>query len=795
MPRQLISYLTSTTALTEDAAGIEAEAGEARVRLHALADGVFRVRFAPPGAAFDEPPFSYAVRADAPAAPDHPVTITRTTDEVRVQCGAYSGILARDPLRIRFEDADGHVFAADDFGIGWQDGLTWVWKRHVEGTHYYGLGEKTAPLDRTHRAFENWNTDFFGYQRLQDPIYKSLPFFIALQPCADGRRRAYGIFLDNSHRSRFDFAAEARRCVSFGTEGGEMRYYVCLGPSFADVLRRYTALTGRMPLPPRWALGYHQSRWSYHPEHEVRSLVRQFRDRRIPLDVLHLDIHYMDGYRIFTWDPERFPDPERLLRDLMHEGVKTIVIVDPGVKVDPGYAVYEEGRRREAFVTYPDGTPYTAPVWPGDCHFPDFTRPATRDWFGGYYRTFADTGVAGFWNDMNEPAVFEGNTAPALLVHDFEGLGGTHREAHNVYGLLMARAAYEALDARDPDARPFLITRAAFAGIQRYASVWTGDNVADWSHLQMVLPMLLSLGLSGVPFAGSDVGGFIGAPSPELYARWIQLGAFSPLFRTHSAYDAPRQEPWSYGPEVEAIARRYIELRYRLIPLFYTLFEEHARTGLPPLRPLVLHYPQDDAVLALDDQFLLGEALLVAPVLHPGRTARKVYLPAGRWYDFWTGAAFEGGRTVLVSAELDHLPIFVRAGTVLALAPVRQHVDEQPVEELELRLYPGTGTSALYRDDGRSQAYRQGDFRHTVFSMTEIDAQRLRVRCTHTGSYTGDLRRFRLVVPGRTLRPDRVRIDGVEAPEQNADTAEGQAEEPEGVRVPAHVGEITLGWD
>lgn len=763
MPQNAYEFLGDVTDVEVARSGVDVRAGTALVRVEAIMEGTFRVRLSPTGERFDDPPFSYAVAPGALDGEPPEVDVRQGEDDVRVQLGERTAIIERQPLRISFEDEACSRFARDSAPMCWKGDRVMAWKEQTMGERFYGLGDKPIALDRATRAFTNWNTDLPEFTRDSDPIYKTFPFYVGLQPGEDGTHRAYGIFFDNSFRSHFDFGGEARGHTTFGADGGELRYYAFAGPGIEDVLRRYTALTGRMPLPPLWSLGYHQSRWSYYPEYEVREIARGFRDRRIPLDSVHLDIHYMNDYRVFTWDPERFPDPRKMLRDLEAEGVKTTVIIDPGVKVDEGYRVYEEGLEQDAFARYPDGTPYTGAVWPGECHFPDFTKPSARAWFGDYYKGMLEEGVWGFWADMNEPSNFRMRTFPDPVRHDFEGRGGTHLEAHNVYGLLMARATYEGLRRHAPDRRPFVITRAAYAGAQRYTSGWTGDNVSSWEHLGMVLPMVLSLGLSGMPFTGSDVGGFAGNPSPELYARWVQLGAFTPFFRTHCDAFSERQEPWSYGPKVEKVARDFIGLRYRLLPVFYALFDEHRRTGLPVVRPLVLHYADDVRVHEMEDQFLLGRDVLVAPILKQGHESREIYLPEGRWYSFWTGEAHEGGREILVKAPLDEMPVFVRAGTTLPLAPLMQHVGERAWDEVELRLFPGEGTSTFYEDDGLSHAYEEGDFRRTSFILRTPSPGTCTLLREQEGAFISPVERFVIRLMD-VDRPGEVQVDGTSVP-------------------------------
>jgi len=729
---------------------VDVQCSNATVRIEALAPDLFRVRMTK-DATF-APPFSYAVDRYEWPAPE--VRVEESDQALDIHTSAVTCRVQKRPCRLTFLDMEGHVISADAEGMGWQGERVICRKTLAPDEHFYGLGEKAFQLERCGRMYEMWNTDPATYAPGDDPIYQSVPFLLGLRAGL-----GYGIFFDNSFRSCFDLGATEPDVYSFSADGGEMRYYFFFGPSLLAVLERYTELTGRMSLPPRWALGYHQSRWSYYPESRVRALSKEFRRRRIPCDVIYLDIHYMDGYRCFTWDRNRFPDPWQLLADLRQAGFKTVTIIDPGIKVDPGYWVHDEGLSEGMFCMYPDGRLFHGPVWPGDCYFPDFTNPRVRTWWGRLYESLLDDGVVGFWNDMNEPSVFGGGTMPDAVVHEFEGRRGTHREAHNVYGLLMARACYEGLRTLQPDSRPFVITRAAFAGVQRYALVWTGDNESTWEHLRLTTSMCISLGLSGVPFVGADVGGFAGAPDAELFTRWVQLGAFTPFFRTHTAAGTPPQEPWSYGEPYESISRRFIELRYQLLPYFYTAFHQATARGIPIMRPLVLAYQNDPRTHELDDEFLLGDALLIAPVMQPGATGRAVYLPAGKWYDFWTGEVVSGEQELWVDAPLETMPIFVRAGSVIPMQPVMQYVDERPLEALALHVYPGNGRNELYEDDGQTLAYRRDVYRLTTFRCYRQSNGMEMVRESR-GAFRPPYRRFDIHIHGLPEAPKVVIVDG-----------------------------------
>jgi alpha-glucosidase len=612
---------------------------------------------------------------------------------------------------------------------------------------FYGCGEKTGQLNKRGEQFSNWNTDNPSHTFLNGELYVSIPFLIS----SAGGARCYGLFFDNCHRTTFNLGRTTDETHYWlEADAGELDYYFIAGGSLQDIVRRYTDLTGRMTLPPRWALGYQQCRWSYLSADEVLEVAGEFRKRKIPADVMYCDIDYMDGYRVFTWNPKTFPQPKELTAKLQKLGFQLVTIIDPGVKNDDQYAVCREGKEQGMFVKTTEGKWFTGNVWPGECVFPDFTSARVRQWWGKWQQTLLETGVAGFWNDMNEPAVWidKLGTMPGDVRHEFEGQWVPHARAHNVYGLTMARASFEGYRAARPDTRPFIITRSAYAGVQRYAMVWTGDNHSTWEEFALSIRQCLNLSLSGVAFCGPDVGGFSWDCHGELFARWVQAGAFFPFFRNHTAHHTRRQEPWTFGPEVEAIARKYITLRYTLLPYLYNLFYEASQTGAPILRPLFWEFPADAAGYAIDDQFLLGPSLLVAPILRHGQRQRAVYLPAGaEWYDFWTKAKQAGGQYVTVAAPLDKLPIFVRAGTILPQTAPIQHTGE-PVEELMLDVYPGAKTTGyLYEDDGRSFAFAGGEFRLTQW---EWKNGALRV-VKQAGRYASPFQRQQVLVAGQRV--------------------------------------------
>lgn len=586
-------------------------------------------------------------------------------------------------------------------------------KKLTTDLHFYGLGDKTGFLDKRHYDYEMWNTDNPAPQVDSfKALYKSIPFFIGLDDA-----HVYGLFFDNTYKSYFNMGQESEEYYWFGADGGSLDYYYIAGNSMPQVLEGYTYLTGTAPLPQKWTLGYHQCRWGYVTQEDVEEVARRMRENDIPCDVIHFDIDYMQDYKVFTWNMERYhDDPDGFLARLSQDGFKAVVINDPGVKQEEGYPIYEEGVQEGYFARTPDGEVYINAVWPGAAAFPDFGNPQVRRWWGRNQKFLLDRGVRGIWNDMNEPASFNGPLPDDVVFTDGER-ESTHGELHNVYGHFMAKAAYEGLKELD-GRRPFVITRACYAGSQKYATAWTGDNCSIWAHLQMAIPQLCNLGLSGMPFVGTDIGGFGGDTTPELLARWVQVGCFSPLFRNHSAIGTRKQEPWQFGGEVLDIYRKYVKLRYRLIPYFYDLFYEEERTGAPIMRPLVFQYEKDQTARTCNDEFLVGSRVLVAPVVQPGMDKRMVYLPEGDWYDYWNGEKKTGPTWFVRNAPLDVCPIYVKAGTILPVMEPQAYVDEKPSEELLLEVYPGEGSCDHYLDNGEDFAYREGRYHQYRFAVT-----------------------------------------------------------------------------
>lgn len=747
----------------------------AKAKIEFFDASVVRVRIAPNGTFERE--FSYAFDPALEKKKQN-VKVSLTDKEIVLtnKNGAKVSI-QKVPFSIKIFDEAGEIVVQDDIkhptSFDKETGEIKTSKlRRSEVETYYGFGEKAfIEMQRNSKYIVNWNTDTFAYPIGTDPIYQSIPFFYALH---DGK--TYGIFFNNTFRTFFDMGKTSPERYSFGADGGELDYFVFTGGrerTPKNVLKDYANLTGKTPLPPIWALGNQQSRWSYFPEKRVRTIAEEFRRNNIPADVIYLDIDYMNEYRVFTWNKERFPNPKKLINDLKADGFKTVLIIDPGIKADKNYDVYADGVRKDMYVKNPDGTDLIRNVWANESVFPDFTNPKSREWFASFYRRHLDEGVAGFWNDMNEPGVFltdntekpevyhhPDKTFPYDTPHFGDGFPDTHKRYHNVYGMQMARASFEGLRKLEPNSRPFVLTRAGFAGVQRYSAVWTGDNYASWDQLALSIPMLANMSVSGVPFVGADVGGFQDMPSAELYTRWLQAAALTPFLRSHSVGWVGDKEPWAFGEKFTKINRETVELRYKFLPYIYTLFYQHEKTGEPVMRPLWYEFPEDKGTYLINDQYMLGSDVLVAPVIKEGMEIRGIYLPKGaEWIDWWTGKKLENGKTHYLKTPLERLPIFVRVGAVIPTQTVIQHTGEMPNAEITLNVIGEinsneTQISTLYQDSGEGYDYQKG-----ILQNLEIEYKKNSLKLNKTGDFKG--RKIKSVeFLGFTNPPRHIAIEG-----------------------------------
>ncbi len=691
------------------------------LRIYILDDNILRIRYCTE-TVFEED-FSYAI--DPNFTPDQKkYSVQETADLIIINTDSLSCRISKNHLYLSIYNLDGKLICEDEKGFHWEEyekhggNIVQLSKTVQEGESYFGLGDKPVEPNLRGKRFINWGTDEYGYTTETDPLYKNINFYYGFH-----HNMAYGIFLDNSFKSFFDFASERKNVTSFWSDGGEMNYYFIYGPKLIDVAQRYTRITGTAEMPPLWALGYQQCKWSYYPESQVREIAQKLRNLKIPCDAIYLDIDYMDGFRCFTWDSERFPDPKNMVDDLLEDGFKTMVIIDPGIKIDREYSVFKEAFEKGYFCRRADGPYVKGKVWPGECYFPDFTNPEVRSWWASLFQDLIENiGIAGVWNDMNEPALFDvpSKTFPDDVRLDHDGHPCSHRKGHNIYGMQMTRATYEGVKRYLHGKRPLIITRSGYNGLQRYTSVWTGDNLSSWDHLKIAHYQTQRLNISGISFCGSDIGGFIGQPSGELYVRWMQMAIFHPFMRTHSSGDHGEQEPWSFGEKYLNHVRKFINIRYKILPYIYTVFYQYHKFGTPMIRPTeFVHHEKAAQLVSRKVECYLGDNLLYAPIMQSGALGRIVHLPEGNWYDYYDHKLYEGDTEHYIEAELDKIPFFIKAGSVFPEFPLMQYVGEKQLENLHLKLFveDGEHVSYLYTDDFEGQEYKSGESRYSKFTM------------------------------------------------------------------------------
>ncbi|MDI5895962.1 glycoside hydrolase family 31 protein [Flavobacterium algoritolerans] len=734
------------------------------LKVTVLRDSLIRFRFTTKGYFSND--FSYAVDKSHSHGYNF-LEVSEVEDYYQIKTSKVKCRIQKTDMRLSIFDLEDNIILEDELGFHWEESYEYggnivkMSKASKDGECFYGLGDKATQMNLKGKRLENFATDQYAFQKDQEPLYKVVPFYIGLQ-----NKQSYGIFFDNTFRTYFDFCHERRNVTSYWAEGGEMNYYFIYGPQMQDVVTTYTDLTGKPELPPLWALGYHQCKWSYYPESNLKEVAAKFRELKIPCDALYLDIDYMEGFRCFTWNKEYFPDPKRMVAELAEDGFKTVVIIDPGIKIDKEYAIYKEALEKDYFCKRADGPYMKGKVWPGECNFPDYTNPAVREWWAGLFKELiSDIGVKGVWNDMNEPAVMEvpNKTFPMDVRHDYDGNPCSHRKAHNIYGTQMARATYHGVKRFAYPKRPFVITRSAYAGAQRYTSSWTGDNVATWEHLWIANIQVQRMSISGMGFTGSDIGGFAEQPSGELYARWIQLGVFHPFCRTHSSGDHGDQEPWAFDEEVIDITRKFVNLRYQLLPYLYTMFWQYIEEGIPMLKPLV-YYDQDDIQTHYrNDEFVFGNQILVCPILEPNALGRRMYIPRGQWYNYWTNEEVKGGKEIWVDTKFDQIPIFVKAGAIIPKYPVQQYVGELEFDELTLDIYykEGKEKSVVYEDAQDGYDYKKGRYSFLSFQTTGKEKE-LIIQLHKEGKYDTNYSKYKINLIGLPFKVKMIEIDNVE---------------------------------
>lgn len=680
--------------------GIHAEFDHSDVDVTFLSKNIIKVSWEP-----ERAPFPYTI--DKSDWEDTRPDVSLNKENCSLSFYGYK-VTIGDSGEIRFIDNNEKTFRIDTPPIRIGTSVRLITKLHPE-EHICGLGERAGSLNLRPGKYTSWNSDIGGnYSTGDDPLYIGTPVYLSIST-----NGIYLVFFENSYKSAYKIDDQFEATF----DGGIIRYYVIFG-SLSTIYDQLSILIGKPSLPPRWVLGYHQCRWGYRSEAEIRKVVQGFEQHNFPISAIHLDIDYMDGFRVFTIDSNRFPNMKMLSKELLAKGIHLVASVNPAVKIDHNYWIYTDGVENDVFCKLPDKKMLKGVSWPGWCVFPDFTNPETRLWWQDFYQYYLDNGISGIWHDMNEPASFlvRGDmTLPSATLHSMDGHNSDHHEAHNLYGLLMNQSGYEGLRKYSPTKRPWIFSRSGWAGLQKYAWNWTGDIASSWESLKQTIPTLLGLGISGHAFSGADIGGYSGNPDAELYLRWFQMSTFFPLFRTHSAIGSKPREPWVYGEKTSSIIRNYLKLRYRLIPYLYTLFMDTVNAGMPPLRPLFWNDPSNSRLWDIDDEFLLGEELLIAPVIYPGAYTRKVTLPAGQWYSFWDDEQFIGDTDIEVKVNVDNIPVFIKAGTVLPL-------EEEQV--LYLHIYPTQNkntTNHLYSDIGDGYGPWRLDIFTTNYKINELE--------------------------------------------------------------------------
>lgn len=676
-------------------------------------------------------------------------------------------IIDKTNTNIIFTDKNNITLSEDVNGAFQYEGnKMMITKAKTESTSYYGIGERFTDLEAEGTKSILYNKDTADYEN-ENQMYASIPFVLSN---SSEKGTSCGIYSDNTYKTIFDFTEEGNYQIT--CEKGEIDYYFIYGEDPKEVISNYTMLTGRPQMPPLWSLGYHQSRWGYKNFKVINELIENFNKYEIPCDSIHLDIQYMDKCRVFTWDKKNFPAPSKYLKAIKNKNINIVTIIDPGVKKDEGYGIYKQGMDKDLFCKKDNGEVFYGNSWSGVTAFPDFFKEETHDWWATLVSSMRRLGVSGIWNDMNEPHL-RLNGTPDIdnpdMYHELEGEKHHHSELRNLYAFFMARATYTGLIKEKYDERPFILTRSGFAGIQRYCAMWTGDNTSSWLHLQKTIPMLLNLGLSGISFCGADVGGFASGrkwffplhkkfkPSPELYVRWMELACLTPFFRTHTVLHSRDQEPWAFGEDVLNISKKYIKLRYELLPHLYNYFYISHSKGLPVMRPLFLNYPDDPEVNSMSDEFMIGDDMLVAPVIDKGSISREVYLPEGTWVDYHTGNIIAGGKRITVNAPLDTLPLFIKNGTIIPkYEPVLQTTADRDKSLLIIDVYADTGEKsyALYEDDGESNKYRTGEYSVTTYQYN-YDSNKLRFNIKRDGNY---LPAYKVIIIN-LIKTDRLPVD------------------------------------
>ncbi len=737
------------------ATGIEGKTPTAFFRIQVYNENVIRVRVSLSKAMDD---FSYVL--DDKAVPGKTeMVISENPGSIQIQTTAINLQVDKHPaFRVTFRNKEGKIINEDveggGFGTSFIGNRSTLYKKMQPGERFVGLGEVLGNLDKRGNGFTLNNTDTYKYGDPRLPMYTSIPFFIGIH-----QQEVYGLFYHNTYKTFFNFGLSTP-FTSITADGGDVDYFFIYDTCIADILTHYTSLTGRMPLPPIWSLGYHQSRCSYFPQQNVKNLAETFRNKNIPIDCIVLDADYLQDYEPFRINLKRFPDLPGLTRDLKSMGIEVTASVNPGIKIDSTYPAHLDGIKKDVFVKYSDGSLYETEIAPSLNNFVDFTNPNARNWWIDNMKFLPDNGIHGYWNDMNEPAV-GGSYLPDNLWFDFDGRKANALEAKNVYGMQMARSSFESALKYGDGRRPFVLTRSGFAGVQRYAVVWTGDNTASDEYLLGGTLLNTQLGLSGLPFVGDDIGGYIGNTSKELFSRWMQVGMFAPYARNHKEAFANANEPWSYGEEAEAISREFIGFRYRLMPYLYSVFYQAAQTGIPVARSLCITNPFDEKVYdgIYQYQFTCGDALLVVPVTSKEKI-KKFYLPEGYWYNLYSDELIKGNQELTIECPVYQLPVYVKASSIVPMQTLVQTTKQKPSDTLFVHIYNGNenNTFGYYEDDGSTMDYREGKYftRNIGFSP----ANRQILFSKPQGAYTSTFKNIQCILHGFPEGMRSVKVNG-----------------------------------
>ena len=705
----------------------------ARVAL--ISDGLVRVRFNPSGTFTTQ--LSGAISTTGLVSPQ--TTVYDTAQAAFLVSSSTVVAVIKQPFQVVILRADGSLVMADQpNGISWDpaSGLILDEQIALPDDHYFGLGDRGGPLDRRGRTFYLLNTDWAGYGPLTDPLYISIPFFYGMEG-----GRAYGLFLDNPAEPFFDFDTEQTGNVIFGAQQGELDYYVMTGPSPASIAHSYAQLTGFSQMPPLWTLGYHQSRYSY-TQSEALTVANTLRSMSIPVDSIYFDIGYMKQMQQFTWDPVAFPSPTTMIHQLSQLGVQRVNIFEPLVSNTDPLWPYLAGS--DYFLNDSTGEPVVASIWYGNVSFFDFTRDSARDWYTQVLQTFMAQGITGAWNDLNEPAASYISSA----LYDYDGQPRSDLQARDTYALEENQVNYNAQLGLRPNVRPWALSRSGFAGIQRYAANWSGDQNSTFASLNMSVQITNQMGLSGQNQFGHDVGGFLGSPDAELFIRWLEFGSYIPLFRNHATDTSAPREPYAFGEPYTTMARNIINQRYQLLPYLYSLHRQASQQGAPVVAPALYYFPGDTLTYQQDQEFMLGPNLLVAPVSTAGATTQTVYLPAGTtWFDTYTGTAYQGGQQIVAAAPLQQIPVYAPAGAIIPHGAVKQYVSQAADPDLSIDCYPGANSQfVMYEDDGASFAYQTGSFLETTISSSSSSTA-ISVRLQRTaGSFLPSAREIMLLL-------------------------------------------------